>query len=93
MWRPFRRALLGAAGVLIALSVATAQTNPARSTAPPGETSAQHKMVGQVTKVDAKSGWIDIKTAEGRMKLHFPPAALQGVKVGDQVAVDLALKR
>ena len=30
-------------------------------------------MEGQVTKVDAKKGWVDVKTSEGSMKLHFPP--------------------
>ena len=33
----------------------------------------RHTMEGQVTKVDAKKGWIDVKTSEGSMKLHFPP--------------------
>jgi len=53
----------------------------------------QHTMEGEVTKVDAKKGWIDIKSPEGRMKLHFPPSALQSVKVGDRVSVEMALKR
>jgi hypothetical protein len=49
-------------------------------------------MDGQVTKVDAKKGWIDVKTSEGSMKLHFPPDALAEVKKGDRVTVDLAIK-
>jgi hypothetical protein len=49
-------------------------------------------MDGQVTKVDAKKGWIDVKTAEGSMKLHFPPEALANVKKGDSVSVELGLK-
>jgi hypothetical protein len=52
----------------------------------------RHTMDGQVTKVDAKKGWIDVKTAEGSMKLHFPPAALANVKKGDSVSVELGLK-
>ncbi|HTK91554.1 MAG TPA: hypothetical protein VL948_15020 [Verrucomicrobiae bacterium] len=48
-------------------------------------------MSGQVTKVDVKKGWIDVKTSDGRMKLHFPPAALEGVKAGDGVSVEVAL--
>jgi hypothetical protein len=54
---------------------------------------APHTMDGQVTKVDAKKGWVDIKTPEGRMKLHFPPAALADVKVGDSVSVELGMKK
>jgi len=46
---------------------------------------------GQVTKVDAKRGWVDVKTAEGSMKLHFPPPALDNVKKGDNVTVELGL--
>lgn len=50
-----------------------------------------HTMDGEVTKVDAKKGWIDVKTPEGSMKLHFPPAALENVKKGDAVTVDLGM--
>ena len=52
-----------------------------------------HTMDGQVTKVDAKKGWVDIKTPEGRMKIHFPPATLADVKVGDSVTVELGMKK
>jgi len=52
----------------------------------------RHSMEGQVTKVDAKKGWIDVKTSEGSMKLHYPPAALANVKKGDSVTVELGIK-
>jgi hypothetical protein len=52
----------------------------------------RHTMEGQVTKVDAKKGWVDVKTPEGSMKLHFPPSALANVKKGDSVTVELGLK-
>ncbi len=55
--------------------------------------SGKHTMDGEVTKVEAKRGWVDIKTAEGRMKVHFPPAALENVKVGDSVTVELGMKK
>lgn len=71
--------LLGAA------AVASAQ-------APAGEMMGHHNMDGQVTKVDAKKGWVDVKTPEGSMKLHFPPAALANVKKGDSVTVELGIK-
>ena len=44
------------------------------------------------TKVDAKKGWVDVKTSEGSMKLHFPPDTLANVKKGDSVSVELGLK-
>jgi hypothetical protein len=52
----------------------------------------RHSMQGEVTSLDAKKGWIHLKTAEGTMIMHFPPESLQGVKKGDRVSVDLALK-
>lgn len=57
-----------------------------------GEMAGRHTMDGEVTKVDSKKGWIDVRTSEGSMKLHFPPAALANVKKGDSVTVELGLK-
>jgi phosphopentomutase len=51
-----------------------------------------HTMEGEVTKVDAKKGWVDVKTAEGSMKLHYPPEALASIKKGDSVTVELGIK-
>jgi hypothetical protein len=76
------------AGLLfLGASVASAQAPK-----PAGEAMGQHTMDGEVTKVDSKKGWIDVKTSEGSMKLHFPPAALANVKKGDSVSVDLGIK-
>ena len=55
------------------------------------ESKTGHVVEGEVTKVDVKKGWIDVKTPDGRMKLHFPPSALQSVKVGDGVSIEMAL--
>jgi hypothetical protein len=51
-----------------------------------------HTMDGEVTKVDAKKGWVHLKTSEGTMIVHFPPSALEQVKKGDTMTVNLALK-
>jgi hypothetical protein len=82
------RALVATLGTLF-LSAAIAS---AQSSTPAGEMTGHHTMDGQVTKVDAKKGWVDVKTSEGSMKLHFPPTALQNVKKGDSVSVELGLK-
>ena len=64
-----RRAFAMMTGLLfLGASVASAQ-------APAGEMMGKHTMDGEVTKVDSKKGWVDVKTSEGSMKLHFPPAA------------------
>lgn len=57
------------------------------------EQASTHTVDGEVTKVDADKGWVDIKMADGRMKLHFPPATLQNVKTGDRVSVELGLTK
>jgi len=49
-------------------------------------------MEGQVTSIDAKKGWVHVKTTEGTMIVHFPPESLQGVKKGDTITVSLALQ-
>jgi hypothetical protein len=42
--------------------------------------------------VTPDKGRLLVKTPEGRMLLHFQSAALQNVKKGDSVTVELALK-
>jgi hypothetical protein len=76
-----------AGAMFLSAAVASAQSTPAAS-----DMQGHHSMEGKVTKVDAKKGWIDVKTQEGSMKLHFPPSALEGVKKGDAVTVDLGIK-
>jgi hypothetical protein len=73
--------------LFLGTSVASAQAPK-----PAGEMMGRHTMDGEVTKVDSKKGWVDVKTSEGSMKLHFPPAALANVKKGDSVSVELGLK-
>jgi hypothetical protein len=52
----------------------------------------RHSMEGTVTRVDAKKGWVHVKTEEGTLIVHVPPDTLQGVKKGDSVTVDLAIR-
>jgi len=73
-------ALLSYGGV-----VASAQS----STTP---VAGQHEMEGEITKVDAKKGWVHVKTSEGTMIVHFPPSELQDLQKGDTVTLRLALK-
>jgi hypothetical protein len=56
------------------------------------DTMGKHSMEGEVTKVDAKKGWMHVKTSEGTMIVHFPPTELQDVHKGDTITVHLALK-
>jgi len=86
------------AGVLLAgLAVAQGPTTPppqastARS-ATDVTTTGRHTMTGEVTSVTPDKGRLIVKTPEGRMLLHFPSSALQNVRKGDSVTVELALK-
>jgi hypothetical protein len=84
---------VGALGSVLLMAPVSAQS-PARTpkaTTTPAATATGQVVQGEVTKVDAKKGWIDVKTPDGRMKLHFPPAALEGVKAGDGVSIEVAL--
>lgn len=81
------RTLVAALTSALLLSATTVSAQTAT-----GEAKGKHSMDGEVTKVDAKKGWIDVKTSEGSMKLHFPPDALADVKKGDRVTVDLGIK-
>ena len=63
---------------------ATASASPAtESAAGPGA------MVGEVVNVDHGTGRFTLRTGEGDMMLHFPPAAVAGVQQGDRVRVEL----
>src|SRR5215468_7064139 len=78
------------------ISAAAAQTSPPARKAPAAKSDGamgQHTMEGTVTKVDAKKGWVDVKTSEGSMKLYFPSSTLESVKAGDSVSVDLGMTR
>jgi len=68
--------------------VASAQSSATRAT----QAAGQHEMQGEITKVDAKNGWVHVKTSEGTMIVHFPPSELQDLQKGDTVSVRLALK-
>jgi hypothetical protein len=75
----------------VALCAIGVSGGAAQTGSTPTNMTGHHTMDGEVTKVDAKKGWVDVKTAEGSMKLHFPPAALENVKKGDSITVELGM--
>jgi len=44
------------------------------------------------TDIDGTGGRVRVKTEKGVLSLHFPPSALQSVKKGDHVSVELGLQ-
>jgi hypothetical protein len=88
-------------GLLLPVS-GLAQTSPRpdpstpalKSTAKTADsTGHRHSVDGEVTKVDADKGWVDVKTPDGRMKLQMPSSALQKVKAGDRVTLEVGVSR
>jgi Cu/Ag efflux protein CusF len=77
--------------MLLAVALVGGVAHAAAPAATPDGVLARHTMDGTVTKVDAKRGWVDVKTSEGSMKLHFPSASLYNVKAGDSVTVELGM--
>ena len=86
---PFVWAQAGSSGV----SGGARSAAPATSASPAsGDFMGRHTMSGEVTKVDAASGKFSLKTGEGTFELHAPPSALAGVKQGDRMVVEIAVK-
>lgn len=46
-------------------------------------------MVGEIVNVDHGTGRFSLRTGEGDMMLHFPPAAVGKVEQGDRVRVEI----
>jgi len=70
----------------------SAPSQPVIAQSAPDAAMARHTMEGQVTSVNPDKGQLHVKTTEGRMLLHFPTSALQSVRKGDSVTIELAMK-
>lgn len=58
-----------------------------------GPMMGSHMMKASVTTVDGKTGIVDVTAGGMALKLHFPPASLANVKVGDTITVHLAFSK
>ena len=70
-------------GLAVAQSASPPPPHPSAHVASDATLMGRHTMTGEVTSVAPD---------KGRMLLHFPTTALQNVKKGDSVTVELALK-
>jgi hypothetical protein len=52
----------------------------------------RHSVQGEVTEVDADKGWVNVKTSDGRMKVHLP-SGLEKLKAGDRVTLEVGVSR
>lgn len=53
----------------------------------------RHSMTGTIKEIDPKKGTLEVKTGVGDLRLHFPPASLKDLKVGDTITVHLGFSR
>ena len=97
-----RLRLLGAAGVaamwtLLAAAPALAQQPGHDMANMPGMAKwpaiGQHDMPATVVAVDRKTGLLDVLSEGYKLRLHFPPAALAGVKKGDRITLHLGFSK
>ena len=49
-----------------------------------------HSMTGTITMIDHSTGMLTLKTSEGDLNLHFPPATVQKLKEGGTITVHLS---
>jgi hypothetical protein len=72
---------------------AATPTATSPSAAVSGDYKGRHTMTGEVTEIDNAKGRFSLKTAEaGTLDLHAPPSALAGVKKGDRMSVEIAVR-
>ncbi len=71
----------------------TAQSAEATPAATEGGYAGEHEMTGKVTKIDHKTGMVNVSTALGKLDLHFPPPSIADLKKGDEITVRLGYKK
>ena len=58
-----------------------------------GKTMGMHRMTGTVDKIDHTKGMLALKTDEGDLMLHFPPASIKDLNNGDTIMVKLSYSK
>ena len=51
----------------------------------------EHVMTGRITSIDKDKGRVTVEAQGEELDLHFPTAALQNLRKGDQVTVSLGI--
>jgi hypothetical protein len=90
------RSVSGVQNVVDNLTVETAATAPppVAGAASPTTTGVmgRHSVIGDVTKIDHRTGMLTVRTGEGDLDLRFPPASVQSLKPGDRIRVELGFQ-
>lgn len=101
----YRNKLYGLAAATAFLAAATfpalaiePQERPAGAPATGMEKSAkaanaQQRVSGTVTEIDQSKGLVTLSSADGALKLHFPPQSIAELKKGDKITAQYALAK
>lgn len=71
------------------MDATTAKPRHAEMAPAKGKQSGMHSITGKVEDLDTETGMVELKTAEGPLKLHFPPKSLAQIKKGDELQIHL----
>lgn len=52
-----------------------------------------HMMPATVTAADAKTGVVEVTSEGMSLKVHFPPSAMVGLKVGDKITLHMGFSK
>jgi hypothetical protein len=85
-------------GEAAAAAVEPPATTPAPATETPASASpaglaGPHRMLGEVASLDRDTGRIALRTVDGDLMLQLPPAAVQTLREGDRVTVEVSIAR
>ncbi|HVC02323.1 MAG TPA: hypothetical protein VND80_08995 [Steroidobacteraceae bacterium] len=62
----------------------------AMKAAHPAGTLGAHAMPSTVTKVNHKTGMVDVTSMGMHLAVHFPPPTIKGLQAGDKILLHLA---
>jgi hypothetical protein len=74
---------LAAAMVVVGIGLAPVMAGTA-------EEEGKHSMSGTISAIDHTTGMLTLKTGAGELTLHFPPPAIQNLKQGEAITVNLS---
>ncbi|MFC4764873.1 hypothetical protein [Dyella koreensis] len=90
-----RLSLLAALGFALAVGSVAAQNAMPQDKMGSMHANVQgmHTMPATVMATDPKSGTVDVTAGGMALKVHFPPAAMAGLKVGDQITLHMGFSK
>ena len=54
---------------------------------------SQQVVTGPITEINNRNGLVSLRSADGIVRLHFPPAAIGNLKKGDKISAQYAFTK